>query len=1370
MHPICALAPNSGWTRRIIRTEDSGSQWDMFCPTHAAAVKDPVKPKPKKAPLNEPTAEEAAAVNRSRHLKARNSDVSLRMSIMRPPPEYICHAMAVISLQQATEMRAVPETAAHRRRDDSVFTLSEWPGMAEGEAMDLEHFWNFVSMIFPEDHTVKWVENTFDGILSAVKVDESLSSLHSIGSSAQRPAEEMKELSLTEKERSAALEYEKRSELLWSLCKSLKVLRRALDIPPDNGLLFPLLDYKEFLVECRGELAACTSFYPLKDVLLRVAFESESRKEACYLVSTKPTDQATPLIDENIVASAASSLIGFDPDGQNLCEKEFPCVSLNLDQVHEIAAEDKIYMHDKILIANHMNDFLNLIIKTDQHWHLKALEIVKDSMKSCIKKCIASNSFENETRKAAWKKIEERYKCQRIWKRVGLSTSLGMREQNSASFMKTHSETTPLQLPFESVAPQDVEIPIDDSICHVCFDGSSTETNSILFCDGCNTAMHQFCYGISEVPEGNYFCDRCRAIQSVSDDPEVLFEADEHGRDAVTCCLCPLYHGAIKPTTDGRWVHLCCALWSKDAIIENLDEMGPVNLSAVSAEPMIFDKRIVPDEQAVNVGSALCSHSQTCVICGVRGGLLTACYSVDEQCDMLFHPLCAWFEGYFISSTIIDPTFQGIDRDGIYPSGLSYSFCCFRHTPHDFAAAPLRKSQQMYRRKFRLDERDLICVPGQRKSKKKQRQVLALRKNNAVVPRDLNPDVYDAFVCAACISPIPDSLPQYLRDISSPNIPVLKCAECGIFLHKECYSKDPFFIADLSWRCNTCTAGVQDARCILCPRRGGYLVRAAEGDWVHDFCSRNLPIPRRKGVIEMRLIPKEYRKVKCVFCNRRAGVCLRCNELGCSVYFHALCAERSGKFYIRSSIGPTQSFCSEHIPAGVCKTSEGYWVDIMDVQALHYSLDRARLIMDTLRRRDRHKKMIYRTDGELMQLQLSKFIDRIMERRTLETPEKNIMYIEDEYDELDGELEDKWISRNFKSTVTEDIIQQGSTIIISTDIGELKISSTWIDENELKVPRRLKVVIAGTTISRKNTININGKDFKLGLLPRLMMRLESSYAFNSIVKKASDLVQLERQFVREWMDFKQMDLDQFIVAMAKKDIIVEKPHRKQQSSKKKRSSNQEKTHEELLKTVSHAGNHDQNYTQNHSKTKHTQLSKESYSENPKEPPAGNNGRKAHRAKKPKVNLWSFIAERMDAQPSDFERKMVFPCKELEDWRVVLDEERTALECRIQFIINRVMNFKIPVEYFTESKARRISKKRKVSNEERLIAEDFEEIPYDLIPNYNNLVRRPISLAIMLSCLQQHKYQNMASFCADFYEMLSNSRFITEEGSSVNQLV
>ena len=33
----------------------------------------------------------------------------------------------------------------------AILNLSDWPGQAEGEPLDLQHFWNVVSMMYPED-------------------------------------------------------------------------------------------------------------------------------------------------------------------------------------------------------------------------------------------------------------------------------------------------------------------------------------------------------------------------------------------------------------------------------------------------------------------------------------------------------------------------------------------------------------------------------------------------------------------------------------------------------------------------------------------------------------------------------------------------------------------------------------------------------------------------------------------------------------------------------------------------------------------------------------------------------------------------------------------------------------------------------------------------------------------------------------------------------------------------------------------------------------------------------------------------------------------------------------------------------------------
>ena len=109
-----------------------------------------------------------------------------------------------------------------------------------------------------------------------------------------------------------------------------------------------------------------------------------------------------------------------------------------------------------------------------------------------------------------------------------------------------------------------------DAVCDVCFDGEVTPDNQIIFCDSCNVAVHQNCYGIEKVPSGNYFCHPCKFFEK---DKEYLAAERRDGpRTApgplpIVCELCPKKQGAFvevqmnKPTRKSHWVHTVCAKW-----------------------------------------------------------------------------------------------------------------------------------------------------------------------------------------------------------------------------------------------------------------------------------------------------------------------------------------------------------------------------------------------------------------------------------------------------------------------------------------------------------------------------------------------------------------------------------------------------------------------------------------------------------------------------------------------------------------------------------------------------------------------------------------------------------------------------------------
>ena len=81
----------------------------------------------------------------------------------------------------------------------------------------------------------------------------------------------------------------------------------------------------------------------------------------------------------------------------------------------------------------------------------------------------------------------------------------------------------------------------DDDLdeCDICQAGVLTD-DMLLFCDGCNVAVHPNCYCVETIPEGPWFCQKCQ----------------DTGHEEIRCCLCPSKDGAMTRTQDGKWYHV----------------------------------------------------------------------------------------------------------------------------------------------------------------------------------------------------------------------------------------------------------------------------------------------------------------------------------------------------------------------------------------------------------------------------------------------------------------------------------------------------------------------------------------------------------------------------------------------------------------------------------------------------------------------------------------------------------------------------------------------------------------------------------------------------------------------------------------------
>ncbi|XP_035828803.1 uncharacterized protein LOC101863626 isoform X2 [Aplysia californica] len=145
--------------------------------------------------------------------------------------------------------------------------------------------------------------------------------------------------------------------------------------------------------------------------------------------------------------------------------------------------------------------------------------------------------------------------------------------------------------------------PVDD-------DGLS----ALLTCSRCCVCVHASCYGeLQSVSPADWLCSACRSVENMSN----LF-----------CAVCCLRGGALKPTTDGRWAHIVCALAIGEAFFKNVRARAPINIAKITAERFKLKCSLCSHKLEPSV-----SHQTACVQCS------------QGRCTKAFHVTCAYAAG-----------------------------------------------------------------------------------------------------------------------------------------------------------------------------------------------------------------------------------------------------------------------------------------------------------------------------------------------------------------------------------------------------------------------------------------------------------------------------------------------------------------------------------------------------------------------------------------------------------------------------------------------------------------------------------------------------------------------------------------------------
>lgn len=204
----------------------------------------------------------------------------------------------------------------------------------------------------------------------------------------------------------------------------------------------------------------------------------------------------------------------------------------------------------------------------------------------------------------------------------------------------------------------------EEIVCSICDDGEAENCNAIVFCDGCNLAgtnffklVHQDCYGVPFIPEGQWLCRKCMLSP---EKPVVQYQLIQ------SCALCPISGGAFKQTNTSQWAHLLCAMWIPECRIANTVFMEPIE--GLEAIPKSRWKLL-------------------CYICKTRKGAPIQCSS--KNCFVPFHASCAQ-----LAKLCMEIKGQG--------DTATFNAFCDRHSPKEYTKDVdvrfhLKRAQTLFR-------------------------------------------------------------------------------------------------------------------------------------------------------------------------------------------------------------------------------------------------------------------------------------------------------------------------------------------------------------------------------------------------------------------------------------------------------------------------------------------------------------------------------------------------------------------------------------------------------------------------------------------------------------------------------------------------
>lgn len=156
----------------------------------------------------------------------------------------------------------------------------------------------------------------------------------------------------------------------------------------------------------------------------------------------------------------------------------------------------------------------------------------------------------------------------------------------------------------------------DEEVCSICKKPDSKKGNEIIFCDGCDMAVHQKCYNVPTIPKGDWLCRNC------SQEDAIIIQVNGQKQPSLTLAL----QAEPVPHIPDFAEHLRLM---QRVLIDRCTGRKPIPLQG---QDDAYEKAFQLVEQTVLAG-----EGNSMLVIGARGSGKTTVSHKHLQADVLFH-------------------------------------------------------------------------------------------------------------------------------------------------------------------------------------------------------------------------------------------------------------------------------------------------------------------------------------------------------------------------------------------------------------------------------------------------------------------------------------------------------------------------------------------------------------------------------------------------------------------------------------------------------------------------------------------------------------------------------------------------------------